>query len=50
MMLVLETTEEEKAIRQGTVTSTELGTLIRENNLSSKITVAVNTGSVSRPS
>lgn len=42
-MLVLETPEEEAAIRQETVTPIELGTLIGRNNLNLKIKVAVQT-------
>lgn len=43
MMLVLQTPEEEEAVRQGKITAAELGDRIRVNNLNPEITVAVDT-------
>ena len=43
MMLVLQTPEEEAAVRQGKITAAELGDRIRVNNLNPEITVAVDT-------
>ena len=47
MMLILETPEEEAAIRQRTITASQLGDKIKVNDLNPEITVGVNTKLIS---